>query len=94
MKDHDALVELDRLRVALNRFMKPEVLGKFADLVEQIALDNCAVEKYNGFCRISELGPDCEYAKMAKEEFLKENKDSTVRLITWLYENWAKEEAC
>ena len=87
----DVLLNLNTLRLALKSFMKPEVLGKFADLVDEMGGDQGLVERYDFFSKNSENGSDCRYARMAKHYFLEERADNVAKLIVWLHNNWAKE---
>lgn len=85
------LVKLNKLRKALKEFMTPEVLSKFADLLEEIGKDGSLLERYVFLCDINEHGENCAMAKRARYYFLEESGDSVVELIKWLYLNWAKD---
>jgi hypothetical protein len=90
--EDDILKELNRLRLALKSFMTPEVLDKFASLMDNLGNDGGLVERYAFFAEHSENGPDCRYARMAKHLFVEENGDNVVEIIKWLYHNWAKHQ--
>lgn len=92
MKENDTLLELNRLRIVLKSFMNPDVLDKFASLMDSLGGDRGLVERYAFFAENSENGSDCRYAKMAKHLFIEENNDNVVGIIKWLYHNWAKHQ--
>lgn len=83
------LVKLNKLRKALKDFMTPEVLSKFADLLEEIGKDGSLLERYVFLCDISEHGENCAMAKRARYYFLEESGENVIDLIKWLYKNWA-----
>lgn len=85
------ILNLAVFRENLHKMMKPEILQKFAEFLESTGSDNHSMlERYKWFCENSENGPDCRYAGMAKEFFLKDQADGAAKAIIWLYHNWAK----
>jgi len=86
----EVMKQLAKLRTALKEFMTPEVLGKFADLLEELGSDESYVERYEFFAEHSENKEDCRYARMAKHYFLEESGDNVINLLEWLYNNFAK----
>jgi len=87
------LLNLATFRENLKKMMNPQVLEQFAKFLEATAneADNGSMlERYKWFCEKSEDGPDCRYAGMAKEFFLKNQAQQVADAIKYLYENWAK----
>jgi hypothetical protein len=90
MDDSDVLLRIATLREDLKELLKPEVLNKLVDLVEDCGPENSMLERYKYFCEHAENGKDCRYAAMAKKFFLEDKADQVAKDIQWLYENWAK----
>ena len=83
------LFKLAELKESLSGLMDPKLLSKLASLLEAFGDKNKTfVEQYKFW--IERNGPDCRYAAMAKEFFLKENASNVAQEIIYLYENWAK----
>ena len=90
MDDNDVLIRLATLREDLKEFLKPEVLNKLVDFIQDCGPDNSMLERYKYFSEHSDQGKDCRYAAIAKKFFLEDRADKVARDIQWLFENWAK----
>jgi hypothetical protein len=90
MDDSDVLIRLANLREDLKEFLKPEILSKLVDLIEDCGPENGMLERYKWFCNNSDQGKDCRHAAMAKRFFFEDKADKVAKDIIWLYESWAK----
>jgi len=92
MKNTDrTMMNLAVLRENLQKMMEPQVLTKFADLLESMNNETNSgslLNRYKYF--VEKNGTDCRYAMMAKEFFLNDNAESCAKAINWLYHNWSK----
>lgn len=83
------IIKIAELRDNLLSLMQPEVLSKLADLLESLGGDrNSFAIQYRTWIQTN--GPDCRYASMAKNFFLKEQAEGIAKEICNLYHNWAK----
>ena len=86
----EPLIKLAELRDSLKSFLRPEILKELANFLEATGGDNSFIDRYKWFCENTTNGPDCRYAAMSKEFFLKDHAEQTAKAINWLYENFAK----
>lgn len=87
----EILLNLSQFRENLKILMKPEVLQKLAEFLEETAdQEHSMLEKYKWFVENSQDGLDCKYASAAKEFFLENQAEQAAKAVIWLYENWAK----
>lgn len=85
------MLNLATFRENLRKMMNPEVLSHFADFLESTgSADNGFLSRYKWFAENGENGPDCRYAVMAKEFFLRNEAEGAAKAIIWLYKNWAR----
>jgi hypothetical protein len=84
------MLNLATFRENLRKMMNPEVLKEFANFLEATGDDNSLLTRYKWFCEKGENGPNCRYAILAKEFFLKDHAAGAAKAINWLYHNWAK----
>jgi hypothetical protein len=86
---NDTLYKLADLRESLKSFMKPKILSKLADLLEELGGDRKShVKQYKLW--IEKNGADCRYASFAKQFFLDDHAENVAQCINELYHNWSK----
>jgi erythromycin esterase-like protein len=86
------MMNLSQFRDNLRQLLNPEVLRHMADFLEATGSqdDNNMLARYKWFCENGENGPDCRYAVMAKEFFLRDQASDAAKALNWLYHNWSK----
>ena len=90
MPASEPLIRLAQMREVLQTLMQPEVLQGLADFLEATGGDNSFIVRYQWFCENAEKGPDCRYAAISKELFLKNEAENVAKAINWLYHSWSK----
>lgn len=85
------LIELNKLREDLRKFLHPQVLNLLVDFLESCGKDNSLLERYSWFCEHSTNGPDCRYAKIAKNIFENDEAKKVAEMVVKLYHGWAKQ---
>ena len=90
--ENDMMITLNKLRLSLDKVMKPEVLDFLLKLKEALGDEDGLLARYSWFMENSEAGENCHYAKMAKHLFVENNSDNVIELIKILYENFAGKE--
>lgn len=85
----DNLLRLAALRESLISLMNKETLAQLANLLDAIGSNpGSYVNQYKTWTESN--GPDCRYAVMAKNFFLKNDAENIAKLICSLYHDWAK----
>jgi len=88
-KIDETICKLADLKMSLESLMDPKLLSKLASLLEAFGgRGRSFAEQYKFW--VEKNGPDCRYAAMAKEFFLKENSENVAKVIIELYNDWAK----
>lgn len=93
MEKDNTLIRLSEFRDLLKELMVPEVLNQLATFIEDTedtSSDTSMLEKYRWFCENAENGPECRYAKMAKNLFYQLEAKKAAKTINWLYHNFGK----
>jgi hypothetical protein len=86
---NESLLRLAALRESLIQFVKPKIFSKLIDLCEALGTDrNSFIQQYKFW--LEKNGPDCRYAAMTKEFFLKDQAKGVAKEINWLYHNFSK----
>jgi hypothetical protein len=89
MQDEDILLVLAEFKEDIVKFTDPEVLKKFLDFREALGGDRDSfVTQYKVW--LQKNGPDCRYAAMCKNFFLKEQAEKVAQAINWLFYNWSR----
>ncbi|RLB98652.1 MAG: hypothetical protein DRH90_21610 [Deltaproteobacteria bacterium] len=86
----EPLIKLANLRESLKSFLRPEILKELANFLQATGGDSSFIARYKWFCENAVDGPDCRYAALSKEFFLKDNAEQTAKAINWLYHAWSK----
>ena len=93
MPQDDTLITLSKLRQHLKIYLRADILkhlAQFLEITANAADDGSLIERYQWFCNNSENGPDCRYAAMAKDFFLRDQAKGVAKTINWLYHNFSK----